>query len=90
MLRLLIDTNVLLSGLFFEGNEEKILNAFRFGKILLIIPEHVLTEAKRIIQKKEQNWETRKKRCARLKALFKTQKLFLLQHTIPILKKQKE
>lgn len=52
MLRVLIDTNVLLSGLFFEGNEEKILNAFRFGKILLIIPEHVLAETKRIIQEK--------------------------------------
>jgi len=52
MLRVLIDTNILLSGLFFEGNEEKILNAFRLGKIQLIIPEHVLTEAKRNIQKK--------------------------------------
>ncbi|MBU0636528.1 putative toxin-antitoxin system toxin component, PIN family [Candidatus Micrarchaeota archaeon] len=54
MLRVLIDTNIFLSGLFFKGNERKILEMAALGKIRLFLPEHVLIETQNIIQRKSQ------------------------------------
>jgi len=45
--RVLVDTNILISGLVFpKGNEHKILKLAEGGKIVLILPESVLEEAK--------------------------------------------
>ncbi len=52
MLKVIIDTNVLLSGLFFKGNERKLLEQFLLGKIALLLPEHVVVETERIIERK--------------------------------------
>ncbi|MBI4210641.1 MAG: putative toxin-antitoxin system toxin component, PIN family [Candidatus Diapherotrites archaeon] len=49
---ILVDTNVLLSGLFFRGNERRLLEQFLLGKITLVLPEHVLMEATNIIKRK--------------------------------------
>jgi len=43
--RALLDTNILISGLFFlKGNEHKILELAEEGEIVLILPESVLRE----------------------------------------------
>ena len=52
MLRIIIDTNTLLSGLFFRGNERKIVECFLLGKIDFILPEHVAIESRAVIARK--------------------------------------
>ena len=52
MLRVLIDTNILLSGLFFKGNERELLMLILHGKIKGIVPEDVYEEWERIISDK--------------------------------------
>lgn len=52
MLRVLLDTNILLSGLFFKGNERVLLMAVLQGKIKGVIPEDVYEEWERIISHK--------------------------------------
>ena len=48
--RVLVDTNILISGLVFpKGNEHKILKLAEGGKIVLILPESVLQEAKIVL-----------------------------------------
>ncbi|HEC92407.1 MAG TPA: putative toxin-antitoxin system toxin component, PIN family [Candidatus Atribacteria bacterium] len=47
--RIFLDTNVLISGIFFEGNESKILNMIELD---LIISEDVVNELKKITKKK--------------------------------------
>lgn len=49
-LTVLIDTNVLVSGLvFLEGNEHRILKFAEDKAIVLILPEFVLTEARAVL-----------------------------------------
>src|SRR3989344_6539542 len=50
--RVIIETNVLLSGLFFKGNERKLLEHSVLGRVELIVPEHVLLETRNIIARK--------------------------------------
>ena len=57
MLKVLLDTNILLSGLFFKGNERALLMALLEGKIKGIIPEDVYEEWERIIGKRFGNTE---------------------------------
>lgn len=52
MLRVLIDTNILVSGLFFEGNERELLKHILHGRIKGLIPEDVAEECIRIITNK--------------------------------------
>ncbi|VVB99202.1 Uncharacterised protein [uncultured archaeon] len=52
MPRVIADTNVILSGLFFRGNERKLIEQALLGKIELLLPEHVLSEATAIIERK--------------------------------------
>ncbi len=52
MYRVLLDSNILLSGLFFDGNERKILEAGLEKKIQLVIPETVALEIKSIVERK--------------------------------------
>ncbi len=50
--RVLIDTNVLLSGLIWNGNESRILELSLSGDIHLLIPELVITESRRVLEDK--------------------------------------
>ena len=49
MLRVLIDTNIIVSGLFFKGNERDLLKHILYGHIRGSIPEDVGNECIRII-----------------------------------------
>ena len=51
-IKLVIDTNVWISGLIFGGKPEAILNLFIDGQITVIISEEILTELRRIITNK--------------------------------------
>ena len=52
--RVLIDTNILLSGLIWNGNEAKILDMSVSSNICLLIPEFVIDEARRVLALKFQ------------------------------------
>ncbi|MFH1721706.1 MAG: putative toxin-antitoxin system toxin component, PIN family, partial [Candidatus Altiarchaeota archaeon] len=46
------DTNVIVSGLFFSGNERRLLKKALEGKIHLILPQDVIEETESIIRRK--------------------------------------
>ena len=46
MLRVIADTNIVISGLFFPGNEEKLIQLALSNKIGLILPEYVIMETR--------------------------------------------
>lgn len=48
----LIDTNILLSGLIWNGNEARLLEMAVSGDIQILVPEIVLREAKRVLEDK--------------------------------------
>lgn len=50
--RVLIDTNILLSGLIWDGNESRLLEMSIGGEICLLIPEFVIGEARRVLELK--------------------------------------
>jgi putative PIN family toxin of toxin-antitoxin system len=50
--RVLVDTNVLLSGLIWNGNESRLLEMSIAGEICLLIPEFVLAEARKVLERK--------------------------------------
>lgn len=50
--RVLIDTNVLLSGLIWEGNEAHLLEMSISGDLCVLIPEFVINEARRVLANK--------------------------------------
>jgi len=52
MVKVAVDTNVLVSATLFGGNPEKILDLVREGKIELIISEAVLEEFKEVLKRK--------------------------------------
>ena len=52
MLKVMIDTNILISGLFFSGNPRKVLIQALDDKICLILSEDVVDETERVISKK--------------------------------------
>ena len=47
-----LDTNVIISGLFFKGNERKVLVKLFERKFTNMMPEHVLREIRRVIARK--------------------------------------
>lgn len=47
-MRLVLDTNVVISGIFFAGPPYQILKAWREGKIHLLISEEILAEYRRV------------------------------------------
>jgi len=47
-LRVILDTNVLLSGIFFSGVPYQILNAWRNGKLSLVVSAEILDEYHRV------------------------------------------
>ncbi len=48
-MRLAVDTNVLLSGLFFHGNERRLLMESFRGRVTLVFSEDVVDEAYRVL-----------------------------------------
>lgn len=51
--RVLLDTNILVSGMVFtKGNKHEILRLIEEGKLRLVIPETVLMEAKKVFAEK--------------------------------------
>ncbi len=50
--RLLVDTNILFSGIIFSGPEAELLDLAREGKVDLLIPSHVIIEAQEVIARK--------------------------------------
>lgn len=56
--RVLLDTNVLVSGLVFRGgNEHRILGLAEEGEIRLVLPEFVVEEARRVLGEKFGGYE---------------------------------
>ncbi len=56
--RVLLDTNILISGLvFLKGNEHQVLRLLEAGEFTLIIPETVILEARRVLETKFEGFE---------------------------------
>ena len=53
--RVFVDTNVLLSGLIFDGNESKLLELAVSGEIRLVLADAVLEEAHAVLESKFPN-----------------------------------
>ena len=47
-MRIILDTNVVISGIFFAGPPSQILKAWREGKLHLLISEEILAEYRRV------------------------------------------
>lgn len=47
-MRIILDTNVVISGIFFAGPPYQILKAWREGKLHLVISEEILAEYRRV------------------------------------------
>ncbi len=52
MLKVVVDTNVLVSATLFGGNPEKILDLVEEGKIKILISEKILEEFREVLQEK--------------------------------------
>ena len=52
MVKVVVDTNILISATLFGGNPEKILNLVEEGKIKILISEEILEEFRKVLQKK--------------------------------------
>ena len=50
-MRLVVDTNVFISGIFFSGPPYEILNAWRHRKVELVISPDILDEYRRVAEK---------------------------------------
>lgn len=50
-MKLVVDTNVLVSGIFFSGPPYRILNAWRQGKIELVLSPEIFSEYQRVAEK---------------------------------------
>lgn len=56
--RVLLDTNIIISGLVFtKGNEHRILRLIEDRRITLVLPETVLMEAKKVLTEKFPGFE---------------------------------
>jgi putative PIN family toxin of toxin-antitoxin system len=51
-MRILIDSTILVSGLFFQGNERKLIQEAIDGRFDLVLPESIITEARSVIEEK--------------------------------------
>lgn len=52
VLRVFVDTNILYSGLFFEGAPRRLLLLVSQGELTLLLSEYVLAELRRVIKRK--------------------------------------
>ena len=49
-MKVIIDTNVFISGVFFSGPTYKILEAWRDGKVQLVVSREILQEYQRVLE----------------------------------------
>jgi putative PIN family toxin of toxin-antitoxin system len=49
-MRIVLDTNVLISGIFFSGPPSQILKSWRDGEVNIVLSEQILTEYQRIAE----------------------------------------
>ena len=49
MIRIFLDTNILISGLYFSGNERKIINAVRNKEFIGCVSPYVLNELMKVL-----------------------------------------
>ena len=47
-MKIVLDTNVFVSGVFFQGSSYQILKAWRNGKVQLVISQEILEEYQRV------------------------------------------
>jgi len=52
MLKVVVDTNVLISALIFGGNPDEVLKLARFGEVELYLSEFILQETTRVLRTK--------------------------------------
>ncbi len=51
-MRIMLDTNIIVSGIAFTGNERKLLEAIYCNNTTLVLSEYVILEAKTVIKRK--------------------------------------
>ncbi len=56
-MKLVVDTNVVVSGIFFSGPPYQILNAWRHGKIKLVLSPEIFSEYQRVAEKLSNQFE---------------------------------
>jgi uncharacterized protein len=52
MMRVMLDSNILISGIVFSGNERKLINTIYSKSLILVLNEHIEFEVKSVIRKK--------------------------------------
>ncbi len=55
--RILLDTNILVSGLVFNGNEHQILKKAGRGSVILVLTDFILLEIRRVLSDKLKGYE---------------------------------
>lgn len=50
-MKIVLDTNIFISGIFFSGPPSKILHAWRDSKIQIILSKEILEEYQRVAEK---------------------------------------
>lgn len=55
-MKIILDTNVFISGIFFSGPPYEILKAWRNGKFKIVISQEILLEYQRVAEKLNQNF----------------------------------
>jgi len=55
-LKVIIDTNVFISGVFFSGPPSKILEAWRDGKVQLVVSREILQEYQHVLETMEEEF----------------------------------
>jgi len=90
MLKILVDTNILLSGLFFKGNERKIIEKTLLEKIRLIVPEHVLMETRNVIERKSSDFGNKEQAMKVLEAIVNKATIIPIKEYKSLLPKAKQ
>lgn len=55
-MKIILDTNVIVSGIFFSGPPYEILKAWRNGKFIIVVSQEILLEYQRIAEKLNQKF----------------------------------
>lgn len=79
MLRIALDSNVLLSGLFFEGNEEELLVAGLTGRYRIVLSHEIMVEVSDVVERKFRGSD----RAPRAEAFLEDLKLAAKPHRRP-------
>ncbi|MBU2100157.1 putative toxin-antitoxin system toxin component, PIN family [Candidatus Micrarchaeota archaeon] len=89
MFKVIFDSNILLSGLFFKGNERKLLEKALLKEIQLLIPEHVLIETRNIIERKSKDFGGKEQAMSVLQAIINSSKVIPIKEYRDLLPKAK-